>query len=441
MKRKIISSVLALVCLLSLVAFSGCSAAQPATDTPSGPAANTPAVDVPSPDSGSDDLQGTITFAFWDGNQQDGMQALVDAYVAQHPGVTINLSVSSWDTYWQILGAAAEGGMPDVFWMHSNNFVDFAKKGLLMDCTDLYDKSKFPEGISNVFQWDGKQLGVPKDFDTIALVYNKDLFDAAGVAYPDDTWNWDKLVESAQKLTKGDVYGFAAPAGEDQSGYLNTIYQAGGYTVNFGEKTSGYTDPKTIEGVQFWIDLQTKYKVSPTQEQLTEMSHHDYFKSGKAAMVYLGSWEIKTYIAAMKELGQSFDVAVMPMGPTGIRATIYNGLTYAGYSGTANPEIVKSFLTFLGTKEAAEIMGKSGAAIPAYEGTQSTWYDNFPDINVKAYADMIEYGVQYPFSKTKAEWGTEEKSMIAELYAQVTPDVAAKLAEIKAVVDGYLATE
>jgi multiple sugar transport system substrate-binding protein len=389
----------------------------------------------------AEDLKGEITFAFWDANQQEGMQALVDAYVAQHAGVTINLSVTPWNEYWQVLGAAAEGGMPDVFWMHSNNFVDFAKKGLLMDCTGLYDKANFPEGISQVFQWDGKQLGVPKDFDTIALVYNKDLFDKAGVKYPDDTWNWDTLVEAATKLTQGDVYGFAASAGEDQSGYLNTIYQAGGYTVRFGEKVSGYTDPKTIQGVQFWVDLQKKYKVSPTQEQLTEMSHHDYFKTGKAAMVFLGSWEIKGYISAMEELGQKFDVAVMPMGPTGIRATIYNGLTYAGYEGTKQPEIVKSFLTYLGTKEAAEIMGNSGAAIPAFNGTQESWYKNFPDLNVKAYPDMIAYGVQYPFSKTKAEWGSEEKTMIAQLYTEENPDVAAKMTDIAKVVDGYLATE
>ena len=439
MKRKLLSCVLALL-MLSIAAMAGCASAAPAAETTEQPAPATEATEA-APAAAADELSGEITFAFWDGNQQDGMQALADAFVAQHPGVTINLSVTPWDSYWQVLGAAAEGGMPDVFWMHSNNFVDFAKKGILMDCTDLYDPANFPAGISEVFRWDGKQLGVPKDFDTIALVYNKDLFDAAGVAYPDDTWNWDSLVAAAQKLTSGDVYGFAAPANEDQSGYLVTVYQAGGHTVNFGDKESGYTDPKTIQGVQFWIDLQKKYKVSPTQEQLTEMSHHDYFKSGKAAMVFLGSWEIKGYIAAMEELGQSFDVAILPMGPTGERATIYNGLTYCGYEGTPQPEIVKSFLTFLGTKEAAEIMGASGAAIPAYQDTQASWYNNFSNFNVKAYPEMIAYGVQYPFSATKAEWGTEEKAMIAELYTEETPDVAAKLAQIKTIVDGFLATE
>ncbi len=442
---------LAFACVASMLLLTACGKANGGSKEESSPtkAGNDTKNEVsPTPakssdDSGTagDDLSGEITFAFWDGNQQEGMQALIDAYNVKHPDVKINISVTPWDQYWQVLGAAAEGGMPDVFWMHSNNFVDFAKKDILMDCTGLYDKANFPEGISNVFQWNGQQLGVPKDFDTIALVYNKNLFDAAGLSYPDDTWDWDTLVENAQKLTKDGVYGFCAPAGEDQSGYLLPIYQAGGYTVKFGDKNSGYTDPKTVQGVQFWVDLQKKYKVSPTQEQFAEMSQHDYFKSGKAAMVYLGSWEIKGYIEAMAELGQDFDIAVMPKGPDGTRATIYNGLTYAGYKGTAQPEIVKSFLIFLGTKEAAEVMGKSGAAIPAYNGTQESWYNNFAGHNVKAYPDMIEYGVQYPFSVTKAEWGTEEKSMIAQLYTQDNPDVAGQLKKIEDVVNSYLAKE
>lgn len=437
MKKRISSLVLALACTASMLLLPACSGT-PAASSAASPA---PQQSSSAPEAAGDDLSGEITFAFWDANQQDGMQALIDAYTAKHPNVKINISVTPWDQYWQVLGAATEGGMPDVFWMHSNNFVDFAKKDILMDCTKFYDKANFPEGLSQVFQWEGKQLGVPKDFDTIALVYNKTLFDQAGLAYPDDTWDWDALVENAQKLTKDDVYGFAAPGNEDQSGYLIPIYQAGGYTVKMGEKKSGYTDPKTIQGVQFWIDLQRKYKVSPTQEQLTEMNQHDYFKSGKAAMVILGSWEIKGYIEAMKELGQEFDIAVLPKGPTGDRVTIYNGLTYAGYKGTKQPEIVESFLTFLGTKEAAETMGKTGAAIPAFNGTQDSWYNNFTGHNVKAYPDMIEYGVQYPFSVTKAEWGPEEKALIAELYTQENPDVAAQMAKIQEVVDSYLAKE
>ncbi len=436
MKKHILSLLLALTCAASTLLLPACSGPSGASSAASQAKQSSAASKA-----SEDNLSGEITFAFWDANQQSGMQALIDAYTAKHPKVKINISVTPWDQYWQVLGAATKGGMPDVFWMHSNNFVDYAKKGILMDCTDLFDKANFPEGLSKVFQWEGKQLGVPKDFDTVALVYNKTLFDKAGLAYPNDTWDWNTLLDNAKKLTKDGVYGFCAPGNEDQSGYLIPIYQAGGYTVKMGEKKSGYADSKSIQGVQWWIDLQKKYKVSPTQEQMTEMSQHDYFKGGKAAMVFLGSWEIKGYIDAMKELGQEFDITVLPKGPTGTRATIYNGLTYAGYKDTKQPEIVKSFLTFLGTKEAAEVMGKSGAAIPAFNGTQDSWYNNFPGHNVKAYPDMIRYGVQYPFSITKAEWGAEEKSLIAELYTQKNPDVAAQMKKIQQTVDSYLAKE
>ena len=264
MKNRISSLLLALACVASALLLPACSGSSGASSAAPAPQQSSAAASAESK-APADNLSGEITFAFWDANQQNGMQALIDAYTAKHPNVKIKISVTPWDQYWQVLGAAAEGGMPDVFWMHSNNFVDYAKKDILMDCTDLFDKANFPEGLSQVFQWEGKQLGVPKDFDTIALVYNKTLFDKAKIAYPDDNRDWNTLQENAKKLTKDGEYGFAAPGNEDQSGYLVPIYQAGGYTVKMDEKKSGYTDPKTIQGVQFWIDLQKKYKVSPTQ--------------------------------------------------------------------------------------------------------------------------------------------------------------------------------
>lgn len=62
------------------------------------------------------------------------------------------------------------------------------------------DVSKYPQSLINLYSYQGNVYGLPKDFDTIAL-FNKDLFDKAGVAYPDDTWTSDTLTEAAKKLT------------------------------------------------------------------------------------------------------------------------------------------------------------------------------------------------------------------------------------------------
>ena len=209
----------------------------------------------------------TLTFAFWDTNQEPGMRAIAEAYMAEHPEVKIETQVTPWSEYWTKLEAAAQGGqLPDVFWMHSNQFMKYASAGMLLNLTDMnYDYSPYPSGITALYNFDGAQLAIPKDYDTIALAYNKEIFDAAGIAYPDDTWTWETLRETAKKLTdkEKNIYGFGAP-NDTQSGYLNFIYQNGGFAFENG--VSGYNLPETQEAVKAWVDLMLVDGVSPSLE-------------------------------------------------------------------------------------------------------------------------------------------------------------------------------
>ena len=93
-----------------------------------------------------------------------------------------------------MLEAGATGGsLPDVFWMHSNEIYRYASNDMLLDLTDrisasnLVDLSKFPQGLNEIYNHEGKQYAVPKDFDTIGLWYNKNLFDEANLSYPDES--------------------------------------------------------------------------------------------------------------------------------------------------------------------------------------------------------------------------------------------------------------
>lgn len=353
-----------------------------------------------------------ITFAFWDTNQEPGMRAMAEAYMAAHPGVTIETQVTPWNEYWMKLEAAAMGGnMPDVMWMHANVITQYTQAGALLDLNDLnYDYSPYPEGVTNLYTWDGVHYAVPKDYDTIALAYNKEIFDAAGEPYPDDTWDWAKLREVAIKLTdpeKG-IYGFCV-ANTDQSGYHNFIYQNGGFVIKDG--VSGYDLPETQEALQFYADLMLVDGVSPSLESQTDMSPDDQFTSGRIAMHYVGSWMMSSY-TSNELINGKFDLAVLPMGKT--RASIYNGLGYAGAATTKYPEVVKDFIAFLGTEEAMKIQAENKAAIPAYAGTEHYFTDLF-DFNVKCYADMIEYGVQSPFSPYKTLWYDAQTEMMTSI--------------------------
>jgi len=358
----------------------------------------------------------TITFAFWDNNQEPGMKAIADAYMAAHPGVTVEVQVTPWDQYWTKLEASAQGGgeaMPDVFWMHSNQFFKYVAADKLLPLDFEYDYTPYPAGVTALYNFNNVHYAVPKDYDTIALVYNKEIFDNAGIAYPDDTWTWDTLLETAKKLTdpeKG-IYGFGAP-NDRQSGYLNLIYQNEGFAFEDGK--SGYDQAATQEAIQWWVDLQKVHQVSPSQESFVDMGVDDQMQAGKLAMCFTGSWMMSSY--TNNELfADKFDLAVLPQGKT--RASIYNGLGYAGAASTKYPEVVKDFIQFCGTEEANKLQAEKKAAIPAFAGTEKYFTDNFTTINIACYPEMISYGVQYPFSPNKSLWESQEEELMNEVYA------------------------
>ena len=101
----------------------------------------------------------TLTFGFWDTNQEPGMKAIAEAYMAEHPNVKIETQVTPWDQYWMKLEAAAMGGaLPDVFWMHSNQFFKYVSAGTLLDLTDLgLDYTPYQAGITALYNFEGKQ--------------------------------------------------------------------------------------------------------------------------------------------------------------------------------------------------------------------------------------------------------------------------------------------
>ena len=187
----------------------------------------------------------TITINIWDANQQEGLQKIADDWTAKS-GVKCNIEVIDWDNYWTLLEAGASGGeMPDVFWMHSNTAQMYMENEILLDLTDYIaadsaiDQSNYYEGVWNLYNSNGKQYALPKDHDTIALLYNKALFDQYGVDYPTDDWTWDDMYEAAKKISEGsngDAYGIAMNTSNNQDGWYNLVYDYGAEVITEDHK-------------------------------------------------------------------------------------------------------------------------------------------------------------------------------------------------------------
>ena len=382
-----------------------------------------------------------LTFQIWDVAQRDGMQAMCDAYTAQHPNVKIEVQVTSWNEYWTKLEAAAtRGQMPDIFWMHTNELLKYADNGMLADCSDIVDTSKFSEvSLSNASGSDGTLYAVPKDKDTVGLVYNKEMFDAAGVSYPDESWTWDDLTDASQKIYDATgKYGYMA-YGDDQLGYWNFVYQNGGYILNEDKTQAGFTQPATAEAMKFYIGLQ-QYDWCPDQNYFAETAPGTAFFSEKGAMFFEGDWNILAELQNYPEMQGKWDVAVLPKAPNPVsgdgRATISNGLSYATAANNKNLDTVKDVLKFFGSEEGQRIQGESGAAIPAYIGLEETFLGVFEeyDINMQVFLDMFDYSIQSVNNASRPEWKSKVNDELLKMYAG-TVDIDTGLQNMQNIVD------
>jgi len=417
----------AAVTALTTAALAGCAGGGTGTGTTTA-SSSAPAAAAP---------QVTISYGLWDPNQEAAMKQIAAAFESANPNIHVDVQVTPGQQFFTKLQTSmAAGNAPDVFWMSPVIFQMYASNGALKSLDDLgLDTSSYPSQLVKGCQAGGKLYGVPKDFDTIGVWYNKSLFDAAGVAYPAADWTWSDFQTAAAKLTdksKG-VYGTAAEL-NGQDTYYDTIFQAGGEVLTADNK-SGFGEPQTIAGLKFWTDLIANGS-SPSLQQMNDTTPLDMFQTGKVAMLWSGSWNVKALAAS--PVADHIDVAPLPRGEKA--ATVINGLCNVEAASTKHPAEVKAFLQFLGSKQANEIEGKTGTVIPAFNGTQSDWVAAYPNYHVQAYIDQVPVGVPMPVSKNSYAWMQTEGTTLAGAWTGQMP-VAAAAAAVEKSTNDALAKE
>lgn len=373
-------------------------------------------------DKGSDSKDVGLSVSIWDANQEPGIKEIL-ADFTEETGIKTKLSVVKWEEYWTMLEAGAQGGsLPDVFWMHSNESERYMSNDMLLDLTDKIaesdkiDPENYPEDIWGLYTYDDKYFAVPKDVDTIALWYNKAMFDEAGLAYPTADWTWDDVTEAAKKLTKedGSQYGLALRNDNNQAGYYNLIYDNGGYIISDDKTKSGWDDPKTIEAMEMlegWI----KDGVMPPLEVMAENGEDVLFQSGKVAMVPQGSWMVAAY-RDNEYTAENCDLVELPKSATtGRRVSLYNGLGWAAAANGEHTEEAWKLIEYLGSEEAQKKQAELGVTMSAYNGTSDAWAKS-ADFNLQAYINMMEDMEIRPYSKTTVTWENEDNEILKGVY-------------------------
>jgi multiple sugar transport system substrate-binding protein len=365
-----------------------------------------------------------ITYGFWDTAQQDAVEKQLAAFMEQYPDITVEPQIVPWADYWTKLQTGVAGGeIFDVFWINSASLPVYASTGTLAPIDSLVsggsvDLSQFPQPIVEMYNWDNAQYGVPRDFDTIALFYNKDLFDAAGVAYPDDTWDWDTFRSTAEKLTddaKG-IWG-AGMQTSWQENYYNFIYQNEGKLLNDDRTKCLVDEPAACEAFEYLTGFFTDNLTPSIAIQQSNPVADTLFPAGQVAMMTGGSFRAGTYGGA----DANIDVAPLPKGK--VRACVTHGLSNVIWSGSKAPEAALALVNFLAGAQAEQILGESGATIPAMRGMQDNWLQANPDMNLQVFIDALEYAQKVPDPAVGFEWQTAIQEVVIKGWSgDIPPD-------------------
>lgn len=356
---------------------------------------------------------GNITYAIWgDPAELSNQIALVETFEAEHPDINVDVTVSDWDQYWTSLQTSIAGGdAPDVFAMDGPIFPDYQSRGVLLDLKPYIDADGFDvtaladAGVAHFTTDDGGQYGLPRDLNVVPLFYNKAMFDAAGIAYPDETWTWDTFVDAAKQLTideNGDglaeQWGFYTETTDMENYWSELVWQNGGQIINEDATKTLLGSDEAVAALQFFQDLIYKHKVLATPDLFAETG--DAFEQGLAAMESNGSWLVPTHQAA----GIDFGIAPLPAGPAG-HATSINPTGAVVSASSKNPDAAWEFVKWLVGPEAQEQLMQSKAALPVdksvLEGAYSTAFEG-SDVM----AAMLDHAVLKPSFVGYSEWST-----------------------------------
>lgn len=358
--------------------------------------------------------QTDITFSLW-GSPQEGevWQKIAEAFEAEHPDINVNIEVADWNSYWEKLRVQISGGTPpDVFAMDAPLYPDWQSRGALLNLQPYLDaEPEILDGIYPItlqaYQTEEGMFGLPRDFQTIVLFYNKDMFDAAGVAYPTAEWTWDDFREAAAALTIDkdgngsiDQWGAWAEVYDMEPLWGPVVWSHGGQIIDLEAGKTLVDSAEAMAGFEFIRSIWLDDKSMPTSEQLSQYGW-DGVLSGVAAMGFSGHWSVPEYSSA----GLNLDVVPMPQGPAG-RETMVNSAGFVISADSPNPDAAWEFVKYATSEAGQTELAKIGLAIPIRESVANSdaYLGQEAQIDHQVFIDALEYANVKPSFRGYEEW-------------------------------------
>ena len=363
--------------------------------------------------------------------QKEMMQSLIDGFNAsQDEYEASHVYVPFADYEKQLTLGIASGELPDLVILDGCGMASFIQLGLFGDISDAdINWDEYMEGPMESTMLDGKHYGIPFATNCTALYYNKDLFDAAGIDYPDENTTWDEFHEMAKALTKDGVSGFGNAATNTDEGTfqcLQWLYTAGGSYTDIEDGVDAYKLIQEMIEDGSW----TKECVNWTQSDV-----NNNFMAGNLAMQQNGPWQIPGIEANAPDL--NYGVTVLPKKDADSeQATSILGGENMGVVNKDDTSGAEAFLKYYDqTDVMVDAMKQYGSYPPKTEAAKDSYWTDDPI--QKAFLTQIDTSIPrgpsaaWPSYSSAIQTGFQEVMTSAKTPEQAAKDTQAAVDAVK----------
>jgi multiple sugar transport system substrate-binding protein len=320
----------------------------------------------------------TVKLSGWTGNplEQRLLKQVIEDFEKQHPQIKVKYEAIS-DQYMDVIKTRLVGeAAPDVFYLDALE-APFLMGQNVLEPLGKYIKPKFdltdiePNLLKN-FTYQNRIYGLPKDYSTLALFYNKQAFNQVGLTSPPTTW--EQLRSYSKQLTgKLNKYGFGEIPELARQAYKITAF--GGEIIDKNGYATFANNPG-LQGLELVINQYQKDRSSAQKSDVGTNSGSEMFGQNKVAMVIEGNWAIPYLQETFPKL--EFATAEIPE-INNQKSTMVFTVAYVMNKQAPHKKEAWELISFLTGKEGMKKWTGKGFALPARKSVaQQLGYDQDP---------------------------------------------------------------
>jgi multiple sugar transport system permease protein/multiple sugar transport system substrate-binding protein len=373
-----------------------------------------------------------------------------EEFEPRFPGYRVSV-LNAPDVNEKLKTMVAGGLPPDVMGLDINTLASYADQGVIRDVQAWFEEDVdagrldpsdyYPVGLE-ALRVNGRLHGLPKGFTPYVIYYNQDLFDRAGLPYPQAGWTWEDLRRAARAITRDedgdgrtDVFGLGHS--HWLQGLAPWIWQNNGRILNEGRTRCVIDRPEAVEALQFLKDLMAEGVAIPDQLSAgikTGTSTIALFEQGKLAMYGPVGWWMVFYFAKIDPAKVRWDVAPLPVRrPGAAPATAIAETAYCVGTRSPHPRVAWELVKFLSGRTVQRAFMELGVDVPVLRSVAETpafLERDRPPRSTRVFLDAIEHARVMPTTREFQELDAMAKSRLEKVVVLGTSDAAPACAEV-----------